>query len=347
MFGFGVRRLSRKKLRAMAVMLARYVERGFQPLDALRVMMESSDRQVADAAASVVRGVEAGMALDEAMEHDGRFSPEMVEVVRAAQQGGGRLFEELAATLEFDAGMRKQWRGLILSAGLYGGMALAMTVMMAFYVAPAMVKMAGGNASSMASSMMEFRQALMDAPFVVYVLVVGALVFVGRVLWTNEDYRAAIERWIWRIPMVGRALYLRDVATAAAFLGLLNQARVPFSRALEMTRGAVSFVLTKRALRRWAEWVDQGMEPGQAFERDADFWPRQMKDFLRSGLRSGALGNDLKVFSEIVREEVLMELGVFSGMLTNLVMGVSVAWAGYLFVSVVMMTMLGMMDRLG
>ena len=346
MLGWGKRRLNRRQERTIAVMMARYLERGYKPLDAWRVMQESSDRRVADAARSVVRGVEAGESLDEAMERDGRFSRVMVEVARAAQQGGARLFDELANTLEFDVEMRKKWRGLMITAGVYVGIALAMSVVMAWYVAPTMVKMAGEYASGMAQAMVEWKRAVEEASVLSYVLVLGSVVAVVRLLWGNERYREALERVVWRLPMVGRALYLRDVASVSAFLGLLTQAKIPFSDALEMSAGAASFLLTRNALHRWADRVRSGLGVDQAFDEDAAFWPRQMRDFIHSGIRSGALGKELKSFAEILREEVMINLSASSAVLSNLIMALSVGWSAFLFVAVVMMSMLGMMDRI-
>jgi general secretion pathway protein F len=125
--------------------------------------------------------------------------------------------------------------------------------------------------------------------------------------------RAAIHRFLWRAPAVGRALRSLDSARLAATLSILVGSRVPILQSLEAGTGVMTLVPMREALTTAARGVREGMPLARALGATAAF-PPVMVHLIASGEASGRLDEALERAARQQQNDIAIRLAAFAAL---------------------------------
>jgi general secretion pathway protein F len=125
--------------------------------------------------------------------------------------------------------------------------------------------------------------------------------------------RAAIHRFLYRAPLVGRVLRSLDAARLAATLSILIGSRVPILQALEAGTGVMTLVPMREALGTAARGVREGMALARALGATGAF-PPVMVHLIASGEASGRLDESLERAARQQQNDMATRLAAFAAL---------------------------------
>ena len=125
--------------------------------------------------------------------------------------------------------------------------------------------------------------------------------------------RAAIHRFMWRAPAIGRVLRSLDSARLAATLSILVGSRVPILQSLEAGTGVMTLVPMREALTTAARGVRDGMPLARALGATAAF-PPVMVHLIASGEASGRLDEALERAARQQQNDIAIRLAAFAAL---------------------------------
>ncbi len=159
---------------------------------------------------------------------------------------------------------------------------------------------------------------------------------VGGRLWTRSAAgKRAIESALLKLPRVGPIT--RNFATArlTRLLGILVGGKVPLLEALQLTRDSMSHHKYAALLARAGELVTKGEPLASAFG-DADLIAPNVQEAVRSGERSGQLGQLLNTIADFLDEENEVVLRSLTSILEPMILVVLGVLVGFIAISMFM-----------
>ena len=144
-------------------------------------------------------------------------------------------------------------------------------------------------------------------------LVTGALVLTGMGLLALRlpASRAALERWLWRLPRVGEQLQIYQLARFTRTVGMLLKGGIPLVTALEMTEA----LLRQPALRSGLQAAGRALREGQGLAetfRAHGLTTEVGARLLVVGEKSGDLGATMDRIAAFYDEEIARQVEWFT-----------------------------------
>ena len=125
--------------------------------------------------------------------------------------------------------------------------------------------------------------------------------------------RAAIHRFLWRAPAIGRVLRSLDSARLAATLSILVGSRVPILQALEAGTGVMTLLPMREALTVAARGVREGMPLARSLGATRAF-PPVMVHLIASGEASGRLDEALERAARQQQNDLAIRIAAFAAL---------------------------------
>ncbi len=166
------------------------------------------------------------------------------------------------------------------------------------------------------------------------IVVVGGAV--GGRLWLRSPAgRHAIESALLKLPRVGPIT--RNFATArlTRLLGILVGGKVPLLEALNLTRDSMTHHRYTQLLAKAGEMVTRG-EPLAAAFGDAELITANVQEAVRSGERTGQLGQLLNTIADFLDEENEVVLRSLTSILEPMILVVLGVLVGFIAISMFM-----------
>lgn len=125
-----------------------------------------------------------------------------------------------------------------------------------------------------------------------------------------EFWRARLERWMLRIPVLGSALHKLALARLAAALHALLSAGVTVFRAWELAATASGSPALRRVVGQWPPELAAGKTPAELV-RANPFFPTLFANLYSSGEISGRLDEELRHLRELFAYEGQAKMKLF------------------------------------
>lgn len=282
---------------------------GIPLVEALRTFAGESRRGVLrDALGAVVSDIESGHSLSEALDRRGeQFSPYFRASVRAGESSGtmGEVLERLARYLEDRETMIQRVRTAFAYPVMLVVMVICVTTFLVLYVVPTFA----GIYQKMGVDLPLPTQLLMDvsgglsaypyAPAIPVVLLAAGLVWIRR----SEEARAAVDRWVVHVPLVGplvkRIVLYRFVRTFGEMMG----SGLPVLECLELSGRVAGNRSLEGSLAEVRRSVERGEGLTGPFRRTGWFGPSLLQ-VIASGEQSGRLPALLERAAGMLHREV-------------------------------------------
>jgi general secretion pathway protein F len=248
-----------------------------------------------------------GSTLSAAMEDHGEvFGPVYRSLVRAGEEGGDlvEVLEDLAGYL----GQSARLRGQVLGAFIYPLFLLLLGVVAVGVLMSFVIPRFQELFRSFGSSLPAPTRALIAVsgflsvwwPVVLGVLAGGVLAVAGAL--RRVGFRRRWDRFLLRVPVLGRMWMKLEMARIARTLGALLRGGVGILSALRTTSGTVGNQAVRATFGALADRVAGGGGLAEAMEA-AGLYPPLMVNLVRTGEETGRLGEMLEELSGIYEDE--------------------------------------------
>jgi general secretion pathway protein F len=299
--------------------IASLLEAGLTVEQAFNALIEQAENERARQVLAALRGeVIAGNSVAKALSSFPDVFPELYRTLVAAGESSGQLPRVLTRLADY-LDERQALRGRLALALIYPsivfGVAVVVVGALLVYVLPQVIQVfqhAHQNLPLLTRALIAFSGFLQATGYFWVALAVIAA-FALRHAMKREASRAAIHRFLWRAPAVGRILRHLDSARLAATLSILVGSRVPILQSLEAGTGVMTLVPMREALTSAARGVREGMPLARALGATGAF-PPVMVHLIASGETSGRLDEALERAARQQQNDIATRLAAFAAM---------------------------------
>ncbi len=340
---FSRRVMSRGEIASLIRELATALQAGLPLVPALRTILKQgrSERQ-REMLTRIIGDVERGRSLAEAAESVGPpFSDLLINMLRAGESAG-RLPEvmvQAAELLDRDVKLRRS----VLAATLYPmillGLIVVAIIVVVTFIVPQVLKNIGSAGRGMVLPWpTQVVQGLANF-FAGYWWLVIPSVLVGvllvRKVLADPPTRLRVDRFLLRVPVLGRLL--RDVAVArfTRTLGTLTEAGVPILQALKITKGTLGNTAMELVVDQVIEEVAGGKTIADPMEASG-YFPPMLVQIVNLGERSGRLDELLAQAAKAFEDRTEVSVKLFTTALPPVLVVFAAMAVGFVVLAVIL-----------
>ena len=299
--------------------LASLLEAGLTVEQAFNALIEQAENERSRQVLAALRGeVIAGNTVAKALASFPDAFSELYRTLVAAGESSGqlpRVLSKLADYLEERQQLRARLSLALIYPAIVMGVALLVVGALLVYVLPQVVQVfqhAHQQLPILTRALIAF-SAFLQATWGLWIALLVVAVALLRLALRRPASRAAIHRFLWRAPLIGRVLRHVDAARLAATLSILVGSRVPILQALEAGTGVMTLVPMREALATAARGVREGMPLARALGATAAF-PPVMVHLIASGEASGRLDEALERAARQQQNDIAIRLAAFTAL---------------------------------
>ena len=299
--------------------LASLLEAGLPVDHAFNALIEQAENERVRQVLAALRGeVIAGNTVAKALASFPQVFSELYRTLVAAGEASGqlaRVLTRLADYLEERQQLRARLSLALIYPSIVTGVAIVVVGALLVYVLPQVVQVfehARQQLPILTRALIAF-SGFLQATWVLWLVAAAAAAVALRVSLARPATRAALHRFAWRAPVVGRVLRQIDASRLAATLSILVGSRVPILQALEAGAGVMTLVPMREALDTAARGVREGMPLARALGATSAF-PPVMVHLIASGETSGRLDEALERAARQQQNELANRLAAFTAL---------------------------------
>lgn len=346
-------RMSRSAMSTFILELATAVQAGLPLMQGLRTI----ERQVREPHQKAVinrllEQVEHGKSLSDAQAGIGRpFSELVISLTRAGEASGklGEILQQTAQLLDRDLKLRRSLVGGLLYPAMLGVLIVIAIGVMVGYIVP---KILAPFADKLPSSALPVptRIVMFAGDIVIHYwpYMIGAGVVLGLVIHQtlrSPAGRLAFDRFILKVPLLGKTI--RDVAVArfTRTLGTLTTSGLPALQALRITKATLGNKAMEQVIDQVCDQVSSGKTISEPMERSG-YFPSLLTQIIGLGERSGRLPQMLNQAANVFEDRTEASLKAFTSVFPVLMILVAAMVIGFVMAGV-LLPLIQMQDLIG
>ncbi len=252
--------------------------------------------------------VNTGSSLSEAMgKYTAVFSAFFVNMVRAGESSGmlDDVLERVAAYMEKTNSLQKKIKSALIYPSVVIFMAFAITLLMILKVIPVFKDIFSGFGAGLPGPT-QFLINLSDGMrkyFLVYSIVIVALIMVGKWYVNTDKGRARLDGIKLKLPILGPMMKKVAISKFTRTLSTLVKSGVPILSALEIVSRTAGNVVIEKAVDEVRESVREGESIAAPMEKSGLF-PPIVTRMIAVGEKSGELENMLTKIADFYDDQV-------------------------------------------
>lgn len=297
-------RVSRASVRLFTLHFSVLLGAGVGIARSLSVLSNDPDQKMADVVRSLGRRVDSGHALSSALSsHPEVFPAIYLSLVRVAEMTGGmnRAFDRLASALERQGNLRTRVTGALVYPAFVLLSTLAMAFFLLYFLLPLFLKTFSQSGTHL-PWLTRVMAALAEHKALMLIPVLLGLLGAGLV-WRSWR-SAALQRTVYRIPILGRFLFLASLAQVTEALSLLLENGVDLMRSLDcLRRSPTGWTPLDEAIVELQSRVFEGEELSEAM-RSQGIFPPLLINLLAAGESVGSLHPWFARYTRLIEEEL-------------------------------------------
>lgn len=306
---FGSGRLDARELATMTREFATLLDADLTVDQSLKFLIDvaagPSQRQLFT---SLLERIQGGATLADALdEHKASFSPAYVSLVRAGEAGNalGDVLRGLADYLERNEALRQRVRSALIYPALLlimAGLSIAVLLVVVLPQFTPMFESAGAELPWLTRAVVAVGETA-EAYWLPALLLtaLAALVFKSRL--QHPPSRAAIDRWLLKLPLVGELVGKIDTARLTRTVGTLLANGVSLPNALSIAHGTLGNAVLRETVAKTLDAVKVGKGLAKPIGQSGNFPPLAVH-LLAVGERSGHLEAMSMKIADIFDQEV-------------------------------------------
>ncbi|MEM7790019.1 MAG: type II secretion system F family protein [Verrucomicrobiota bacterium] len=281
--------------------------------DSIRILSQKlSDPEQKQLAQSIWRDLSEGGTLASAMARRPKYFSNSITYVIEAGEATGRLEPILHKVIDYME-EKQAIRKKMLSSMAYPATICTVAVLVVILFLTVLLPQIQGMLDKLGGEMSLSARILIDGsdflikfgPFIVAAIV---LLTISYTQWRKtEKGRATTDRWLLRLPLVGKIFYYSDLFQCGNLISTLLDSGINTTEALRLTERAIRNTDLQERFRIARGQVNEGLSVAQALKRN-QFFPELAVDILSVGEDTGNLGHSITELTKGFREELTMRL---------------------------------------
>jgi general secretion pathway protein F len=311
--------LSSTQLTQLTRSLASLLEAGLTVEQSFNALIEQAESERVRQVLAALRGeVLAGHTIAKALSGFPDVFSDLYRTLIAAGETSGQLPRVLARLADY-LEERQQLRSRLALALVYPSIVLAVALVVVgallVWVLPQVVGVfqhAHQQLPLLTRALIAL-SSFLQATWFAWIVAIVAAAFGLRFAFRRPASRAALHRFVWRVPGLGRVLRQIDAARLAATLSILVGSRVPILQALEAGTGVMTLVPMREALTTASRGVREGMSLARSLAATHAF-PPVMVHLISSGETSGRLDEALERAARQQQNDMATRIAAFAAL---------------------------------
>jgi type IV pilus assembly protein PilC len=313
---------------------------GLTVADGLRILKEESSPVFSEIIDDILRSVEGGSSLGDALEkHPKVFSEVYVALVRAGEAAGvlDEVLTRLAENLEKDREFRAKIKGaMIYPAVIVVGMIGVGTIMILFVI-PNLLKLYEEFEAELpvATKLLMAISVLITKFWWVVLIGIGAIGYYFRSFYKTPLGRRKVDQIKLRLPVVGNLIKMIILTEMTRTLGLLVGTGISIVEGLKIVSRALGNAIYEEELKVAADRVEKGLPLAGTLAEYEDF-PPVVSSMVAVGEETGKLDEVLTKLSAYFESESEHLVKGLTSLIEPLIMVVLGIGVGFLIIAVIM-----------
>lgn len=249
------------------------------------------------------------------------FRPSYVAMVSAGEASGAldSVLERLADFLERQEELRRTVSGALAYPLLMAVVGSGVMIFLLAFVIPKITGVFADNRTALPLLTVALLtvSSLLRKGWWLLLLCLAGLAYAYNRLARKETFLAAQDRWLLKLPLVGRLIQTLALARFARILSLMLGSGVPLLRALEISSEAVVNRSFRAVLAETRSAVAEGSSLSAVLGRSALF-PPLLTHLIAVGERSGTLETSLETAGQSFEREFTVATGRLMSLLEPL-----------------------------
>ncbi|MFP4672994.1 MAG: type II secretion system F family protein [Opitutales bacterium] len=239
------------------------------------------------------------------------FSSSITFVIEAGEATGNLapILRKVIAYLEEKQTIRQRMLASMAYPAFICSVAFAVVLLFLFFLLPRVediLDRLGGEMTWSARILIEGADYLIRfGPFALVLAVVAGVAFNQ---WRRkEEGRLISDRWMLRIPLIGRIIYYSDLFQSGNLISTLLESGINTTETLRLTERTIRNTDLRERFRSARIQVNEGLSVANAFQRNG-FMPELAIDILTVGENTGNLSHSMNEITRGFREELSRRL---------------------------------------
>lgn len=252
----------------------------------------------------VYEEVQKGRSFSDALRmQDGAFPDFFISMIAAGEASGQLdvIMKRLEDHYAKEGTLANKIRGALIYPIILVVLLVAVVIVLCLTVLPTFRDMAGDNVNAIAKFLFAFSDS-MKYHWYIYILVIGLIIFTIIYLMKIESVKYKWDKFILKIPMVGKLLVKVYTGRFARTLSNLYSSGIPMVEALERSSRILSNSYVVKSFETVVDEVKQGDQLSAAIQRTGIF-ESMFTSIIFVGEESGALDTILSKTSDYYEEE--------------------------------------------
>ena len=320
--------------------LATMINAGLPLANALSILEEESESEMGKLTANLLKDVESGLSFSDALQkYPDNFSRIYTQLVKAGEAGGvlDEVLERLAITLEKDKDFKAKTKSaMIYPVIILVAMVVVMVVMMVAVI-PKLTEMYtdfDAELPGMTRVFIGISDFMVEFWWMMLGIVLAALAVLRSYKKTKKG-ELAIDRWILRLPILGKMRQKIILTDFTRTLSLLLGAGVSLLEAINIVANAIDNAIYRQELDEAAKQVERGTSLSMSISRYEDF-PPILHQMMSVGEETGKLDEILAKLSEYFEKESEYAVKNMTAAMEPLIMIVLAVGVGFMVVAIIM-----------
>jgi len=274
--------------------MATLIQAGLPVEEAIKAIARQCEKAKTKSMMIAIRSkVVEGFSLAKSLEAYPRSFPELYRATVAAGEHSGHLelvLEQLAEYTESSHETNRKVAGALIYPVILVLFSIAIVVGLLHFVVPKMVSVLEGSGQElpfMTQALIDLSEFIANYGLLVLVTIIAFVVGFNKLL-KKPAVRMRWDRWLLKLPILGRFIRLVNSSRVANTLSILSQSGVPLVEALHIA----SQVTTNMPIRMAVENATTALREGASLHRSLDqsgYFPPLMIQMIASGESSGEL----------------------------------------------------------
>jgi type IV pilus assembly protein PilC len=313
---------------------------GLTVADALRILKEETSPVFAEVIEDILRSVEGGSSLADALEkHPRVFNEVYVALVRAGEAAGvlDEVLTRLAENLEKDKEFRAKVKGaMIYPAVIVVGM-IGVGAIMILFVIPNLLNIYEEFEAELpvATKFLMAISVLITKFWWVILIGIGAIGYYFRSFYKTPLGRRKVDQIKLRLPVVGNLMKMIILTEMTRTLGLLVGTGISIVEGLKIVSRALGNAIYEEELKVAADRVEKGLPLAGTLAEYEDF-PPVVSSMVAVGEETGKLDEVLTKLSAYFESESEHLVKGLTSLIEPLIMVVLGIGVGFLIIAVIM-----------
>lgn len=264
----------------------------------------------------VYEEVQKGRSFSDALRmQDGAFPDFFISMIAAGEASGQLdvIMKRLEDHYAKEGTLANKIRGALIYPIILVVLLVAVVIVLCLTVLPTFRDMAGDDVNAIAKFLFAFSDS-MKYHWYIYILVLGLIIFTIIYLMKIESVKYKWDKFILKIPMVGKLLVKVYTGRFARTLSNLYSSGIPMVEALERSSRILSNTYVVKSFETVVDEVKQGDQLSAAIQRTGIF-ESMFTSIIYVGEESGALDTILSKTSDYYEEESDSAISQLVGMI--------------------------------